>query len=81
MLIDFEDLFDGTLGTLNCDPVAVDVKPDATSYHAKPYGVPQTHIETVKKEVKRLVELCVFERDYESPWASPCFIRQRKTVM
>ena len=82
MLIDFEDLFDETLATLNCDPVAVDVKPDATSYHAKPYGVPQTHvIETVKKEVKRLAELCAFERDYESPWASPCFIRQRKTVM
>ena len=49
MLIDFEDLFDETLATLNCDPVAVDVKPDATPYHAKPYGIPQTHIETLKK--------------------------------
>ena len=49
MLIDFEDLFDGTLGTLNCDPVAVDVKPDATPHHAKTYGVPQVHVETVKK--------------------------------
>ena len=43
-LIDFEDLFDGTLGTWNCDPVAVDVKPDATPCHAKPYGIPQVHI-------------------------------------
>ena len=78
MLIDFEDLFDGTLGTWNCDPVAVDVKPDATSYHAKPYGIPQVHIETVKKEVARLVKLGVLERDYESAWASPCFIRPKK---
>ena len=77
-LIDFEDLFDGTLGTWNCDPVAVDVKPDATPYHAKPYGIPQVHIETVKKEVARLVKLGVLERDYESAWASPCFIRPKK---
>ena len=80
MLINFEDLCDGTLDTWNCDPVAVDVKPDATPYHAKPYGIPQTYVETVKKEVKRLACIGVFERDYESPWASPCFIRQRKTV-
>ena len=74
MVTGFEDLFDGTLGEWHTDPVSIEVKPDALPYHAKPYGVPQIHIETVKREVERLVKLGVLERDHDSPWAAPCFI-------
>ena len=51
---------------MECDPVTVDVKPDATPCHAKPCGVPQVHMEITKKEVARLVKLGVLERGYES---------------
>jgi hypothetical protein len=40
--------------------------------------VPKVHKETIKKEVKRLCQLGVFERQPASEWASPSFMIPKK---
>ena len=57
----FEELFDGTLGTLETDPVYFNLKQDVKSICSRPYPVPKIHEEMFKKEVKHLVLLGVFE--------------------
>jgi Retroviral aspartyl protease len=40
LLSKFEDLFDGTLGKWNEEPVKLELKADATPYHARPFPIP-----------------------------------------
>jgi hypothetical protein len=40
--------------------------------------VPKVHKETIRKEVERLCELGVLERQHASEWASPSFIIPKK---
>ena len=54
LLHKYEELFDGTLGTWHTTPINLELKPDATPYHAKPYPVPYSQEETLREEVKRL---------------------------
>ena len=77
-----EGLFDGTLGDWQTTPVGLQLKPDAKPYHGRAFPVPHIHLETLKKEVKRLVEIGVLKRQPESEWASPTFIipKKNKTV-
>ena len=58
--------------------MSVELKPNITTYRDKPFGIPQIHMDTVKKEVERLVKLGVLEKDHDSAWASPCFIIPKK---
>ena len=44
-------LFDGTLGTWNLEPVKLELLPDATPHHARPYPVPRCHQEMLRMEV------------------------------
>ena len=78
LLLDFEELFDGTLGDWKTKPVGFKLKEGSTPYHGRPYPVPQIHLETLKKEVKRLVNLGVLIKQPESEWASPTFIIPKK---
>ena len=80
LLQDFEELFDGTLGDWKTEPVHLELKPDAKPYHGKAFPVPFIHKETLKKEVERLVEIGVLQRQPESPWASPTFIIPKKNL-
>ncbi len=43
----FDDLFDGTLGTWKGDPYNIELKADATPYHARAYPIPKIHEETL----------------------------------
>ena len=79
LLQDFEELFDGTLGDWDTEPIHLKVKEGATPYHGRPFPVPRIHLETLKKEVKRLVEIGVLKRQPESEWASPTFIIPKKS--
>jgi hypothetical protein len=57
LLCKFEDLFDGTLGKWNKEPIKLELKANATPYHARPFPIPtRCHGETLKMEVNRLVE-------------------------
>jgi hypothetical protein len=78
LLTKFEDLFDGTLGKWNEEPVKLELKEDATPYHAQPFPIPRCHAETLKMEVDRLVEIGVLKKVNRSKWAAPSFIIPKK---
>ena len=78
VLLEFEDLFDGTLGDWKTEPVSFELKRDAKPYHSRAFPIPHKHRETIKKEVKRLVELGVLEWQPTSEWAAPSFIQPKK---
>ena len=61
LLTEFEDLFDGTLGDWECEPVSFQLKEGSTLYHGRAYPISQKHEATVKTEVKRLCEIGVLE--------------------
>jgi len=74
LLMKYENLFDGTLGTWKTDPVQLELKdPEAKPYHAKPYPVPQAHEQALREEIARLVEYGVLRKVNRSEWASPMF--------
>eukprot|EP00804_Cyclotella_cryptica_P017465 CCRYP_017387-RA/>CCRYP_017387-RA protein AED:0.27 eAED:0.27 QI:0/-1/0/1/-1/1/1/0/126 len=74
LLTEFEELFDGTLGDWNTEPVSFELKEGAKPYHGKAYPVPKSRKETTIKELNRLCELGLVEFRPESEWASPSFI-------
>ena len=78
LLTKFEELFDGTLGEWDTEPVSLELKEGAKPYAGKPYPIPRIHRETLKKEVERLCELGVLKWQPESEWASQSFIVPKK---
>ena len=77
-LMDFEPLFDGTLGTWKTTPVSFELKEGAKPYHCRAFPIPRIHKETFMHEVERLVELGVLKWQPSSEWASPSFIMPKK---
>eukprot|EP00804_Cyclotella_cryptica_P022590 CCRYP_009472-RA/>CCRYP_009472-RA protein AED:0.39 eAED:0.39 QI:0/-1/0/1/-1/1/1/0/111 len=61
LLTEFEELFDGTLGDWNTDPVSLELKEGAKPYHGRAYPVPKSHKETTIKELNRLCKLGAVE--------------------
>jgi hypothetical protein len=80
LLLDFESLFDGTLGDWNRPPVSIELKEGAKPYHGRPYPIPQLHKATLMKEINRLVDIGVMKRQSSSQWASPTFIIPKKDM-
>ena len=73
LLKEHEQLFDGNIGTWNTEPVHLELKPDATPYHGKPYPVTVKDKGNFKRKIERLVSLGVLAKDSDSPWAAPSF--------
>jgi hypothetical protein len=71
-------LFDGTLGDWKTKPVSFQLKEGVSPYHGRAFPVPKVHKETIIKEVERLCQLGVLERQPASEWASPSFIIPKK---
>jgi hypothetical protein len=61
LLLQREELFDGTLGDWRGEEVNFELQLGAKPYHGKPFPIPQFHLATIKKEVKRLVEIGVLK--------------------
>ena len=82
LLFKYEELFDGTLGTWNTEPVKLDLKPGAAPFYTHLYQIPRIHEETLRKEVERLIQLGVLKKCVDSEWGSPAFIipKSDKTV-
>ena len=78
LLMNYEILFDGTLGDFKTSPVSLEVKPGEQPTHSKAFPIPKIHEETLKKEIQRLVELGVLRKCSDSAWASPTFIIPKK---
>ncbi len=80
MLLDYELLFDGTLGERNRPPVSVEMKERAKPYHGRPYPIPQMHKASLMKRRNRLESIGVLKRQSSSQWASPTFIIPKKNI-
>ena len=78
LLQEFEELFDGTLGDWDCNPVLLQLKEGAQPYHGRPFPIPKKHVETLKKEIQRLCNLGVLKWQVDSEWALPTFIIPKK---
>jgi hypothetical protein len=61
LLQEFEELFDGTLGDWDCNPVSFQLKEGAQPYYGRPFPIPKKHVETLKKEIERLCDLGVLK--------------------
>ena len=61
LLIQHEELFDGTLCDWKGESVNFELKLDAKPDHGRPFPVPHVHKDTIKKEVARLVEIGVLK--------------------
>jgi len=79
LLLQHEELFDGTLGDWRGEEVTFELKPEAKPYHGRAFPVPRFHKETIQKEVRRLVKLGVLKLIQESEWAFPSFIIPKKS--
>jgi hypothetical protein len=78
LLNKYKLLFDGTLGDCKTKPVSLQLKEGVSPYHGQVFPVPKIYKDTIKKEVERLCELGVLERQPASEWASPSFIIPKK---
>ena len=78
LLREFEELFDGTLGDFQTEPVSFELLKDAKPYHGRPYPIPHIHLDTLKKEIKRLCKIGVLKKQPQSEWASPTYIVAKK---
>ena len=78
LLQEIEELFDGTLGDWDCNPVLLQLKEGAQPYHGRLFPIPKKHVETLKKEIQRLCNLGVLKWQADSEWASPIFIIPKK---
>jgi hypothetical protein len=79
----FENIvFTPTLGIMKAAPYVITIKDNAMPFSAKPFSIPQSQMETFRKEIEQLIGLGVIEKDDCSPWAVPCFIipKKNKTV-
>jgi hypothetical protein len=59
VLEEFEDLFNGTLGDWDTEPVSFELKEGAKPYHGRAFPIPKVHKETIMTEIKRLTEIGV----------------------
>jgi hypothetical protein len=78
LLVQYEDLFDGKLGTWNCASSSIKLIPGSEPYHAHPFLVPRIHELTLKKELDRLVQIGVLKRVNCSQWGALTFIIAKK---
>jgi hypothetical protein len=72
-------LFGGGLGKLKIKPVHLELKEEAKPHHSKHYPIPRAYERVGKKEIQRLVEIGVLERNSDSPWAAATFFQPKKT--
>jgi hypothetical protein len=71
-------LFDGTFSDWKTKPVSFQLKEGVSPHHGQAFPVPKVHKETIMKEVERLCQLGVLERQPASEWALPSFIMPKK---
>jgi hypothetical protein len=78
LLKKYETLFDGTLGDWKTKLVSFQLREGVSPYHGRAFPVPKIYKDQIIKEVERLCELGVLERQPASEWALPYFITPKK---
>jgi hypothetical protein len=59
--------------------VHLTLREDAKPVHARAFPVPQALMKPTKTEINRLTKIDIFEKAYDSKWAAPTFVKQKKT--
>ena len=62
LLVEYEELFVGTLGDFKMEPVSFKLKEGITPYHGRAYPVPHGQLDMFQKEVDRLEGIGVLKR-------------------
>ena len=78
LLLQNENLFDGTLGTFHTKPIHLELKKDTVPKHHKAFPAAKIHEETLKKELGQLCKLGVLKKNSDFTWAVPTFIIPKK---
>ena len=52
ILLEYENLFDGTLGKFKTDPISLSIKPSKESAYSWPHSIAQVHEDVFKKELE-----------------------------
>ena len=78
VLVEFEQLFDGTLAKWNTSPVDIELNPNAKPIYSRPYSIAYCHEELMKKEIQRLCDIGVLRRINNSQWGAPTFAQPKK---
>ncbi len=78
LLKKYESLFDGSLGTWKGESYDIELRSDATPYHARAFPIPRIHEQTLRHEVDRLCQIGVLKKVNRSEWAAPTFIIPKK---
>jgi hypothetical protein len=78
LLTKYEAIFEGKLGTMPGSPYRIPICQDSKPFTSKTFIIPHDHVQTVKNEIKRLVDNGVITPYDNSPWTSPCFIIPKK---
>jgi hypothetical protein len=71
-------LFDGTFGVYPHRKFHIELVPEATAKHARPYPVPVIHLSAFKKGLFHLVKKGILSPQGASECASPTFIAPQK---
>ena len=75
----FPALFSGGLGTIDIEPIHLEIEEGATPKHSKPYPVPKAFDKVTKKECIWFCDIGVLEDANHSQWAAPYFVQPKKT--
>jgi len=78
VLLDFSDLFQGTCGKYNGDPVSLELVPGSTPFYWKPFSIPKAYKQVTKDEIQRLQKLGLLTPVASLQWAAPIFIIPKK---
>src|SRR5210317_2534873 len=73
LLNKYQNLFDGSLGEWQTQPIKIELKLEAKPYNARPYPVPQSQEQKLKNEVERLCKWGILKKCNNSEWAAPMF--------
>src|SRR5210317_31283 len=73
LLNKYQNLFDGSLGEWQTQPIKIELKLEAKPYRARPYPVSQSQEQKLKDEVERLCKWGILKKCNNSEWAAPMF--------
>jgi hypothetical protein len=60
------------------EPYNIELKPDATPYHARPFPIRKVHKNTLNMEIQGLCDIGVLNKINRSVWAASTFIIPKK---
>ena len=75
----FPALFSGKLGTIDIEPIRLEIKEGATYKHSEPYPVPKAFKTLAKKECVRFCGIGVLEEANHLQWIASSFVQPKKT--